>query len=124
MSSSRARSAMRSSVAKGRLTKISMRRRRLAYSSFSRVERSAAPPVNLAGSGNGHAPVTALSPKSGQAWSSSVSQSAMTKSTRGASGPANTSHDLQCNADTSWPSACSLAMTSGIGTAAGSEPAE
>ena len=59
---------MRSSEAKGRLVKISIRRRRLAYSSFSRVARSAALPVNLAGSGNGQAPVTARSPKSGQVW--------------------------------------------------------
>ncbi len=48
----------------------------------------------------------------------------MTKSTRGASGPVNMSHDLQCSAETSWPSARSLASTSGIGASAGADPAE
>ena len=81
------------------------------------VERSTALPVNLAGSGSGQAPVTALSPKSGQVWPSSVSQSAMTKSIRGASGPMNSFHDLQCSADdvvAERPRAC--AITSGIGS--------
>ena len=66
--------------------------------------------------------MTALSPKSGQVWPSSVSQSPITKSSRGASGPANSVQDLLCRPETSWPTARSFSSTSGIGAAAGASP--
>ena len=88
------------------------------------VARSTGVPLNLAGSGSGQAAVTGLSPTSGQSWPCSVSQSVMTKSICGASGPVNSFHDLQRSRETSWPSVLSLSITSGIGPRAGSEPAE
>src|SRR5208283_4124956 len=94
ISSSRAFIAIRSSEANGSETKISIRRRRLRYSSLSIVARSAAFPVNLAGSGKGQVPVTVTAPRSGQAWESSVSHSVMTKFMRGADGPVNSFQDL------------------------------
>ena len=45
---------------------MSSRRRKLAYSSFSMVEHSAALPLNFPGSGSGQAAVIAVAPKSGQ----------------------------------------------------------
>jgi len=92
---------MRSSVPKGRLVKMEMRRLRLAYNSLSIVEHSAALPENFAGSGSGHAPVIARAPKSGQTWPSRVSHSAITKSICGADGPMNSSQDLLRKFETS-----------------------
>ena len=53
---------MRSSEAKGRLAKISMRRRSPAWSSFSKVARSAVLPANFAGSGSGQEEVIVVAP--------------------------------------------------------------
>ena len=89
------------------------------------VARSTALPVNLAGSGNGQAPVTASSPKSGQIWPSSVSQSVMTKSIRGAFGPVNSFHDLLRSVRHVVAERLQLARSPpACGAAIGSEPAE
>ena len=124
ISSSRVLIAIRSNASNRSAVKISRRRRRLAYSTFSIAVRSTALPVNLFGSGSGQAAVAATPPKSGHTGPSTASHSVITKSMRGAFGPVNSCQDLLRRSRVSWPSARSFSTTSGFGSPTGSEPAE